>query len=192
MPGKMSSDIDEEEDYSSIDERDPKGEVRLQPPQQQQQQQLPQRSRHQHLQQQMQKQLLLQQQDQQDVQQQPAVAYVNLKDPNLTLDLNGEAITAGNGLRSATRRDKSRLVVSYVQEDLTLTLSLTWPPVFQTRAPSLRQEEPLPREAPSSGRRQSTRSLLSHQPRTAQLCGPNRPGAHQGEGAGAGEDTPEE
>ncbi len=104
MPGKMSSDIDDE-DYSSIDERDPKAKHLLSPTQQQQQQQLlPQRSRHyQQLHQQLQKPELEQQE-------QPA-AYVNMKDANnLTLDLNngGDAAAAAAPGSSATRRDKGR------------------------------------------------------------------------------------
>ncbi len=93
---KMSSDIDEEEDYSSIDERDPK----MSPPQREQQQQ----------------QLLLQQQLVQQQQQrvngsEPSCmsnpAYVNLNDKSnnshkLVLDLNG------GETRSMSRRDKTR------------------------------------------------------------------------------------
>ena len=84
MP-KMSSDIDEEEDYSSIDERDPKVDFRARQQQMQQQQQQ------------------MQMQAGEAGMEGPAPAYVNLNDPKLTLDLNGEG-----SLRSGARREKNR------------------------------------------------------------------------------------
>ncbi len=112
---QMSSDIDEEEDYSSIDERDPK----MQQPHQQQHGFLPPRVRQQ---QQLQQLHQLQQLQQQQPQLEDALvvggngmsddgsgasAYVNLGDPKLSLDLNGGA-DGSNSLKSATRRDKAR------------------------------------------------------------------------------------
>ena len=112
---QMSSDIDEEEDYSSIDERDPK----MQQPHQQQHGFLPPRVRQQ---QQLQQLHQLQQLQQQQPQLEDALvvggngmsddgsgasAYVNLGDPKLSLDLNGGP-DGSNSLKSATRRDKAR------------------------------------------------------------------------------------
>ncbi len=128
MPGKMSSDIDEEEDYSSIDERDPKAVLIPAAHRQQQQLLLPPRARQQQQQQLQQIHQLQQLQQQQpqledvgsptggagtdpiDMEHQNAAAYVNLNEAKLSLDLNGDGTFNGGGgsLKSSTRRDKSK------------------------------------------------------------------------------------